>query len=121
MSLEIWRAIPVVEQGDLRPILSTLSDSSLEEKVTKDLGFGENESLFSMLHTKTRAFETGRLVVVNSLRPEAIQSRVEVDLAKEADARWFKAADFVLRLTDQQSQGCYGGWHKGFALGVFGL
>lgn len=120
MSLESWQAIPAVEQGDLRPILSTLSDRALEEQVATDLGLTEADSLFSMLHTKTRGFEAGRLVVVNSLRPEAMQTRVEADLTEEADARWFQAAELVLRLTEQQSQGCYGGWHKGFALGVFG-
>ncbi len=121
MSLEIWQAIPAVEQGDLRPILSTLSDRALEEQVATHLGLTEADSLFSMLHATTRAFEAGRLVVVNSLRPEAMQRRVEAELAEGADARWFQAADFVLRLTEQQSQGCYGGWHKGFALGVFGV
>lgn len=120
MSLEVWQAIPAVEQGDLRPILSTLSDMDLEGQVTADLGLTEADSLFSMLHTKTRAFEAGRLVVVNSLRPETMKTRVEAGLAEEADARWFQAADFVLRLTEQQSQGGYGGWHKGFALSVFG-
>lgn len=120
MSLEIWRAIPAVDKDDLRPILSTLSDRALEEQVATDLALTEADSLFSMLHTKTIGFEAGRLVVVNSLRPEAMQARVEVNLDEEADTRWFQAADFVLRLTEQQSQGCYGGWHKGFALGVFG-
>lgn len=119
MSLEVWQAIPAVEQGDLHPILSTLSDGALEEQVATDLGLTESDSLFSMLHIKTRGFEAGRLVVLNSLCPEAMQRRVEADLAQEAGTRWFQAADFVLRLTQQQSQGCYGGWHKCFALGVF--
>lgn len=120
MSLEVWQAIPAVNKGDLRPILSTLSDWDLEQQVVTDLSLTEADSLFSILHTKTRGFEAGRLVVMNSLRPEAMQRRVEADLAAVADSRWFQTANFVLRLTEQQSQGCYGGWHKGFALNVFG-
>jgi hypothetical protein len=120
MTLEVWQAIPAVDKDDLRPILSTLHDRELEEQVAAGLGLTEADSLFSILYTQVRGFEAGRLVVVDSLRPEAIQTKIEADLAEEADARWFTAADFVLRLTEQQSRGCYGGWHKGFALSVFG-
>lgn len=120
MSLEIWQAIPAVNKNELHPILSTLSDNVLEEQVVNDLSLSDTDSLFSVLHIKTGEFQTGRFVVVSSLRPEAMQKRVDTNLTEMTCAQWFQTGGLVVRLTEQQSQGCYGGWRRGFALQVFG-
>lgn len=119
MSIEVWQEIPAIEKFEQKPILSTLSDRSLVHSVTEKLELSNKDSLRSDLRADAHDFLDGRVVVVRSLSPRAVQSRIAFELGVEED-RWFTASEFILRLTDHQAQGCYGGWSDAFALTVFG-
>jgi hypothetical protein len=120
MSIEKWQAMPAPEAEDLRPILSSLTDQRLEQNVAAELGIGKSDSLFSFLFTDCVEFQMGRLVVINSLRPDLVTRKADVVEEQYVPSRWFRAAEMVLRVKDQKSQGCYGGWHDGVSVKVFG-
>jgi hypothetical protein len=120
MSFETWQVIPAPLEGELGPILSTLSGRCLEQKVVAELGLSDDDSLFGALHSSVRDFSVGRLVIVNSLQPNAVLARGVEVRENGPTERWLRSAGFIIELSEQQSQGCYGGWHKGFALRVFG-
>jgi hypothetical protein len=120
MALEIWQEIPALSADEQCPIMSTLSDYLLRQEVCAGIGLSDADALFGSLFVTGRAFRGGRLVIANSLKPNFIDARVEARLAPHEDARWFQAGDFLLRLTEQQSQSCYGGWRPSAAVTVFG-
>ena len=120
MSLEIWQAMPTLDESELQPIISNLADWPMVEKVTAQLGLGEDDSITSTLLAHAQSFNTGRLVVVDALQPDAIERRLTERLSEDRQLRWFTADEFILQILRNRTQVCYGGWRDSIYLRVFG-
>jgi hypothetical protein len=121
MSLEIWQEIPAVNLDDARPIIDTVSDFDLTNKVIEGLSLEQAGFTFE-LAALCRSFKDGRIVKTNPLKPLEIHKRVkELDEEELLESeRWFTTSSYILRLVGGRSTGCYGFERTSYGLIVFG-